>query len=89
MQIRNSILNNKYIAEGNYTNKKDILLVLKIYNELIENKINTELYENDRKTNVGFLNNLVKMYNDIDSEIINRIDEEAEGHCQDFITRNL
>lgn len=77
-QIKNSILNNEYVVEGNYTNDKDIALLLRIYNELIENKINAELYEHDRKTNVRFFNNLVEMYNGINTEINNRIDKEIE-----------
>ena len=52
--------------------------MLKIYNELIENKINAELFEHDRKTNVEFLNNLIKMYNNINTETNDRIDEEVE-----------
>lgn len=77
-QIKSSISNNKYIVEGSYINEEDILLVLKIYNELIDNKINAEPFEHDRKTNVEFLNNLIKMHNNINTETNDRIDEEVE-----------
>ena len=77
-QIKDSISNNKYIIEGNYINEKDILLIIKLYNKLYDNKIKAELFEHDRKTNIEFLNNLVEMYNNINVEISNRIDEGAE-----------
>ena len=77
-QIKDCILNNKYVFEGSYINEEDIILIIKMYNELCENRIRAELFEHDRKANIEFFKNLVKMYHDIGTEISDRIDEEAD-----------
>ena len=75
-EIKERIISNDYILEGRYVDEEDILLILKLNSQLIDNGIQTELYEHDRKTNIEFLNNLVTSYYDINKEIGERIDEE-------------
>lgn len=64
-EIRDAILNSKYVMEGSYINEDDILLIIKLYNELSENKIRVEVFEHNRKTDIEFLNNLVETYYNI------------------------
>lgn len=65
-----------YILEGSYIDEKDIMLILKLNSQLMDNGIQTELYEHDRITCVEFLNNLVTSYCGINKEISERIDKE-------------
>lgn len=69
------LLRIKYVFEGNLVNEEDIILVVKLYNELCENNIEAELFEHNRKTNIEFLNNLVESYYNINVEISERIDQ--------------
>lgn len=75
-EIKERIINNNYILEGSYVDEEDILLILKLNSQLLDNGIQTELYEHNRKTKVEFLNNLVTSYYSINKEIEERIDKE-------------
>lgn len=77
-EIRDSIINNEYVIEGNYVDLDDILLIIELFNDLNKNRIKAELFEHDRKTDINFLNNLVKSYYITKEQIREIKDQEVD-----------
>lgn len=76
-EIRDSIINNRYVVEGNYHITEDILLIIKLYNELCENKIKSELFVENEKSTVEILRNIVESQYIIEEQIREVKDQEA------------
>ena len=68
-EIKEAIISNNYVVGG----IKGIVNIIKLYKELCDNNIQTQLYEHERITNVEFLENLVETYYEINEEIADRI----------------
>lgn len=77
-EIKEAITSDNYVVECSYVKEKGIVNIIKLYKELCDNNIESQLYEHDRITNVEFLENLVETYYEINEEIAERIDIESE-----------
>ena len=77
-EIKDAIINNKYVVECSYVKEEEIVNIIKLFKELRDNNIESQLYEHERITNVEFLENLVETYYGINEEITERIDSESE-----------
>lgn len=71
-EIRNNIVNNKYVIYCDYTDDTGLSIIINCFNELALANISAELYEHNRKCDILFLNNLCNLYD----EISQQVDEE-------------
>lgn len=51
--------------------------VISLYNELLDERIDAILIENDEITTIDFLDNLLESYKETEAEVENEIDMEA------------
>ena len=77
-EIKEAIIGGSYVLECSYVEEQEIANIVKVYRELCDNHVEVQLYEHGRVTNVEFLENLVETYYQINGEIAERIDAEAE-----------
>ena len=77
-EIKEAIISNNYVFECSYVKEDEIVNIIKLYKELCDNSIESQLYEHERVTNIEFLENLVETYNEINGDIAERIDTECE-----------
>ena len=77
-EIKEAIISKNYVIECSYVKEEEITHIIKAYKELRDNNIEAQLYEHERITNVEFLENLVETYCEINEQIAERIDTEAE-----------
>lgn len=64
-EIKDKIINNEYVIVCGYTDEDGIKNIVKAYKEITSLGVDVEIYEHDRITTIGFLMNLIHMYDDI------------------------
>lgn len=77
-EIKNAILNQDYIMKGVTYNIDDLLLVKKIYQELLTNNIKSTIYVDDEIVEANILDNIIESYYIIDEQTKEDMSNEAE-----------
>lgn len=79
-ETKNRVISNNLLFSCDYIDAEGINKVISLYNELLDERIDAILIENDEITTIDFLDNLLESYNETEAQVENEIDMEAYCH---------
>lgn len=83
-EIKRIVSEKENLFDCDYTDENGIKIVLSLHDELAKEGIATVMYEHQKATTVEFLNNLLSMYEEIDEQVEEDINEEALTNEEDY-----
>ena len=79
-EIKSRIDSDSFWFQCDYIDAEGINKIISLYNELLDERINATLIENDEITAIDFLDNLLKSYKETEAQVENEIDMEASSN---------
>ena len=84
-EIKRRLNDSDYLLTYNMSSEESVNNIIKCYKELVRLGIQPSLFEHDRETDIDFLCNLSKTYQEISAEIDEEMDLEDPGENDDKI----
>lgn len=84
-EIKRRLHDSDYLLTYNMSSEEGVTNIIRCYKELVRQGIQPSLFEHDRETDIEFLCNLSKTYQEISTEIDEEMDLEDPGKNNDKI----